>query len=164
MVATKIAPTTRFFAPEISKIYYLPVIASASLIPTRAELNAGKDLSDEIAGIDGWLVESGFIDVPDMGTRFTSQIPGRTSASGSSIDFHASRDGNDIRKVLPRDTAGFIWIADGGDVAANFADIFPITVASLGKMRTIDNSNLRIKANFTITRKPVEDVVIPAQV
>ena len=72
MPATPTNPTTRFFQPEVSKVYFLPAIAATNLTPLRAEVNAGLDLSAEIAALSGWTVTSGQIETPDLGTRFTA--------------------------------------------------------------------------------------------
>lgn len=162
MPATPLPVTDRFFAADITKVYFLETIANVNMTPTRAEITAGTDLSDEIADWSGWSVTSGTIDTPDLGSRFTSQIGGRTSAPGSSITFYGDRGGDDVRQVLPRGTTGFIVIADGGDVATQPADVFPVTVLSVGKMRSVGDAAFQLTINFSITREPKEDATLPA--
>lgn len=162
MAAPAIEPTNRYFNPAVTKIYFVPTIADQDA-PTRAELDAGTDLSNEIADISGWQVTSGQIQTPDLGRRFTSSIPGRTTAEDSSITFYADRTGEDIRALLPRDTAGFIVIMDGGDVATQPMDVYPVRVASNGKMRSVGDEAARIQVQFSITSEPTEDVAIPAE-
>ena len=162
MPATPLASSVRFFQPEVSKCYFVPTIASASLVYTLAERDAGTDLSDEIADISGWNVTSGTIDTPDLGSRFTGQIGGRTSVDASSITFYGDKAGEDVRTVLPRGTTGYIVWADGGDVTAQPSDVFPVEVTSVGKLRSVGDQAFQLTVQFAVTREPAEDVAIPA--
>jgi hypothetical protein len=163
--ATEIPTSTRFFQPGISEYVFVPSIASTSLVPTRAEITAGDDLTAEIADVSGWNVQSNQIDTPDMGTRFVSQIGGRTTAPSSSITFYGDQDSVDVRTVLPRETEGFILIADGGDNGVTSkADVFPVIVTSLGKVRSTGDQAHQLTVTFAITGEPAEDVTLPALV
>jgi len=104
------------------------------------------------------------ISTPDLGSRFTKQIGGRTQADASSITFYASKDGADIRSVLQRGLTGYLTFMDGGDVAAQPMDVFPIEVTSVGKVRTTGDNAQQITVTFAITGEPAEDVDIPATV
>lgn len=163
-MATPIPVSERFFAPEISKVLYLPTIASAILAATRPELTAGTDLTDEIADLAGWGVSSGTIPTPDLGHRFIGQIGGRLTTEASSLTVYSSRDGVDAREVLPRDTAGFLVFMDGGDVPTEPMDIFPVKVTSVGKVRSTGEQAGQLTIAFSITRVPAEDLPIPALV
>lgn len=154
--------TERFFAPEISKVYYLPTIAAADLEPTRAEITAGTDLTNEIADLSGWTVTSAMINAPDLGRRFVSQIGGRTNVEASSLTFYADLGGDDVRAVLPRDTTGYIVFADQGDATGLPADVFPVKVTSVGKVRSTGEQAFQITITFAITRPPAEDIELPA--
>lgn len=162
MATTAITASTRYFDVGVTKIYYLPAVAAGSLTPTRAEMNAGKDLSPEIAEVDGWSVSSEQIETPDFATRFVSQIPGRISADESSLTFYSDLEGVDARALLPRDQAGFIMWLDGGDTAANKADVYPVKVTSISKMRSSEKNAAMLKISFAITADPGEDVTVPA--
>jgi hypothetical protein len=162
MPATLIPASTRFYAPEVTVCYFIPTIASTSLVPTRPEIDAGHSLANEIADVSGWTVQSETIDTPDMGSRFTRQIGGRTTAPSSSITFYADQESTDVRTILPRGTTGFIMWCDGGDVPTQKADVFPVEVLSLGKTRTVATQAGQIQVDFSITGVPAEDVAIPA--
>lgn len=155
-------PSERYFAPEISKVYFIPTIAAASLAWTRAELAAGDDITGEIADISGFQTQSNMINTPDLKTRFTGMIPGRITADSSSITFYADKGSDDIRAVLPRGTTGYIVFCDGGDVPTQKSDVFPVEVSSVGKVRTTGDQAAQLTVSFAITRKPGEDVAIPA--
>jgi hypothetical protein len=162
MATSAIQASTRYFDVGTTKIYFLPAVASGSLIPTRAEMNAGTDLSPEVAEVDGWSVASEQIETPDFGTRFVSQIPGRISAEDSSLTMYSDQEGDDVRELLPRDTTGYIMWLDGGDTAGNRADVYPVKVTSLSKMRSAEKNAAMIKVSFAITADPGEDVTVPA--
>jgi hypothetical protein len=162
MAAPEITASVRYFDPGITKCIFLPAIAAANLVPTRTEINAGTDLSPEIAEVNGFTVTSGVINTPNMGSRFTGTIPGRTNAEDSSITFYADQAGNDVRTILPRDATGYILWADGGDVAGNKGQVYPIRVQSLGQLRSVGDESHRLQVQFSITSEPNEDVTIPA--
>ncbi|MEU8278244.1 hypothetical protein ACFYOK_37245 [Microbispora bryophytorum] len=161
MVATPIAAETRYFNPETSKLYWVPAIADKTA-PTRSELNAGTDVSRAVADVNGWMVSSEMIDVPDMGSRFISKIPGRISANDSSVTYYMDRAGIDAREVMPRDAEGYVVWLDGGDVAGRKCDVFPVTVSSHGKSRSAGAEPARLTIAYAITSEPAENVTIPS--
>lgn len=163
MAPTAITRSSRYFDPAVTKCYWLPTVAAEDLVPTRTEMDAGTDLSNEIADLDGWLVEGEDIETPDLGSLFTSKVPGRTSVEDSSLTFHADKSGDDVRTLLPRGTEGYIMWCDGGDVAANIAGVYPVRVRSVGVQRSVSDDNARVQVAFTIVQEPNEAVAIPAE-
>lgn len=159
MAAPAAALATRYFQPGTTKVIVIPALASLSAGATRAEINAGTDVSGDVAAINGFTITSNQIDTPDLGTRFTKRVPGRLVADDSSIQFYASVDGADIRTILSRDQNTFIGIMDGGDTAGRKADYFQVTVASVGKVRDLEDSP-RLTVTFTI-RDYGENKTIP---
>lgn len=161
MPASPITASTRYARFGVTKVYFCSAIANKSA-PTRAELNAGTDLSNEVAEIDGYQVGSNFIETPDLGSSFTSKITGRTASDDSSLTMYASVNSVDVRSLLPRGTTGFLVWLDEGDVAGRKMDIFPITVGSVPKERTAGDEASRLVVNVAITSAPAENVTIPA--
>jgi hypothetical protein len=161
MPATGIQRSTRFYTVGLTKCLFLPTIADADLEPTRAEINAGTDVTAEIAEFEGWSTTSETIDTPDMISRFVSSIAGAITAEDSSISFYADRDGDDARSIFTRDTIGYIVWMDSGDVEDAPMDVYPVQVASAPKVRSMDNATL-IRVDFNITREPVENLAVPA--
>lgn len=152
------AAITRYFAVGITDVLWCPSIATQSA-PTFAELDAGTDLARDLADWSGWTVSTAFIDTPDIKTRFVSQLPGRITAEASSITFYSDRLSADLRDLMPRDTIGYIVIADGG-LASAVGDVFKVQVASVPKIRSMDNA-AQIKFDFAILTEPSEDVTLP---
>lgn len=162
MAATPITQVTRFINPGTTKWYFVPTISSKAA-PTRVELNAGTDITREMAGNEGWVIDSENVPTPDGDSVFTGTIPGRLTAADSSITFYADPTGADARALLPRSTNGFIVPMDGGDVAGRKMDVFPVRVASVGKVRTVEGSEaMTVLVKFAITSQPAEDVAVPA--
>ncbi|WAZ20165.1 hypothetical protein STRCI_001264 [Streptomyces cinnabarinus] len=160
MVATPISASTRYIPPGTRAYYWVPTIA-VKAAPTRVELDAGTDLTGEVADVSGFQTTSESTDTPDLGSRFTSKIPGRITADDSSITLYASEDSQDVRQLLPRDTAGFIVQFPEGDVAARTMDVFPVKVSSAPKETSIEDPG-KIMVQFTVTSEPVENVTVPA--
>jgi hypothetical protein len=159
MTATPISAATRYLAAGVLKIYFVASISN-KLSPTRTELNAGTDLTSQVAEVNGWTVSSNLIDSPDYGSRFTSKTTGRTEVADSSLKIYASQDTNDVRSLLPRNTTGFVVMLWGGDVSSQHMDVFPVTVSSCGK-EVPDSADADLMVTFAITSVPAEDVVIP---
>lgn len=162
MPATAMTPAVRFFPTGTTKYLWLPAIVAATLIPTRAEINAGTDLSVDLAEVAGFTVSSDLIDTPDINKRFTSRIPGRITAEDSSLVFYADRVGDDVRALMPRDEEGFIVRMPGGDVPASMGSTFPVTVSSLSEAAGTDDEADRLTVSYAITAEPAEDWAIPA--
>lgn len=162
MPAPAITASTRYTSRGFTKIYWLTATTNY-LSPSRAELNAGTDLSPQIMDSSGWTVSSDQIDAPDMANRFTSKIAGAISADDSSLTMYASKNGVDARTLMPRDTAGYIVILFGGDnTGAGKMDVWPVTVASVGKQISVQGSDPdTLVISFSPTAPPAENVAIP---
>ena len=159
MPPSPLSSTTRYIPPGTRKIYWVTTISSYTA-PTRAELNAGTDLTNEVANVNGFTVESGTVDTPDLSTRFTAKIPGRITAADSSLEFYASSNSSDVRTVLPRDTAGFVVMLWEGDVTGQRMDVFPAKVTAATVDGNMEDPE-KITVAFAITKVPAQNVVIP---
>ncbi len=156
MAAPNITASIRYVRYGLTRVVFAPTVANI-LSPTRGEINAGTDLSNEVESVNGFQVTSNFIDTPDLASAFTGKRAGRTTADDSSITMYASY----VRALLPRGTTGFILWFDEGDVAGRKFDIYPITVGSIPKDRDIEAA-ARIIVNVAITRTPTENATVPA--
>lgn len=162
MPTPNITASTRYFDRGTTKVYFLPAVAATNLTPTRAEMDAGTNLSNEVADLNGWSVAAEQIDTPVLGSVFTGSIPGGTSSPESSITFYSSSNSVDVRALLPRGTTGYIMWLDGGDVGGNKADVFPVRVKAAPKQRNLGNEAAKIEIQFSVTREPGENVTVPA--
>ncbi|MCM1972331.1 hypothetical protein [Streptomyces sp. G1] len=160
MVATPISSSTRYIPPGTRAYYWVPSISNKAA-PSRMELDAGTDLTGEIAEVSGFQTTSESTDTPDLGSRFTSKIPGRITADDSSITLYASEDSQDVRQLLPRDASGFVVQFPEGDVAGRTMDVFPVKVSSAPKETSIEDPG-KIMVQFTVTSEPEENVTVPS--
>jgi len=154
--------STRFCDQAVTRIYYLPVIAAATRIPTRVEMNAGTNLTGEVNDLSGWVIESEVFDTQPMGSAFKTEGVGSLSASNCSLTLYTSKNGIDVRSLLPRGATGFIMFCDGGDSLANKAEVFPVKVAATGVLRTTGGDASKVRVVFAVTAAPAQGVPIPA--
>ena len=78
----------RFMQKGTTKWWFVPTIASATLVPTAAEVNAGTREDTELAEVNGFAFANSPIATPDMANTFTSNIPGEDTAETSSLTFY----------------------------------------------------------------------------
>jgi hypothetical protein len=163
VTATPITATVRYIPESVTQFYWLTACANISA-PSRAELDAGIDLSPEVAAMGNWGVTSAAVDAPDLKSRFVPQVPGLITIDGPTLSVYLSEtdDVSDVRSVLPRDTAGFMVKFPEGDVAGNTCDVFPSKVASLSKPTALGGTVSVAELSFTVTGEPAENVVVPA--
>ncbi|MGH3097870.1 MAG: hypothetical protein ACRDMV_17955 [Streptosporangiales bacterium] len=166
MTATPLTPTARYIPPGVRQYYFVTTIEDKTA-PTRPELDAGTDLSIEIAAVDGFTTSSDSVDAPDLGSRFTSKVPGMITADDSSINIYNSTESDgagDARTLMPRDTKGFIVQFpegdDGGD-GPNLMNVFPVTVSSASVQSGMEDPG-QTQFMFTITSEPAANVEVPA--
>lgn len=170
MAATPITFTGgRYTSRGTTRIYFLTTIASYATAVTRAELNAGVDLTPQIADLEGFSQSSEQIETPDMASRFTSTIPGAITVEDSSITMYASKTGVDARATFTSGsstvpaTTGYIVILFGGDTAANKMDVWPVIVGSVAKQISAQGSDAdTLVISFSPTGEPAVTLAVPA--
>lgn len=167
--------STRYTDQATSRVYWLPSIAASTLVPTRAEINAGTDLTGELnsfASATGggggsttgaWTFTVERINTQGLNQSFRTEIAGSLSVPDPSLTLYASRNGNDVRNLLPPGTPGNLMFADGGDVAGNKAQVFPVSVAAVSVVRSdVGQAATKITISFVITGSPNQSVTVPA--
>lgn len=160
-MTTPIPVADKFINAGVTTVYFIPAIEDVQA-PTRAELDAGTDLTDEVTATSGWQVSSANVTYNPLGTTFTPSIPGRTTVEDSSLTLPQDMNGEDVREVLPRGTTGFVVIMHGGDVEDGPMDVWPVRVSSLGKSISTEGTEVAsIVVSFAIPSEPAESVAIP---
>ncbi len=161
MAAPQIAQTTRYINPATTKLLLVPSISDITA-PTRLELDAGLDVTREVAEVAGWMLQGEAVPTPDLASLFTGSITGRTSVENSSVTYYMDRAGDDIRSLSEVGTdTNVVWM-DGGDVTGYFMDVYPVRILSAGKSRSVEAQPGRMTVSYSITRSPAVDVEIPA--
>lgn len=160
MAATPITTSDRYYVQGVSKVIWAPTLANPAS-PTRTEINAGTDLSGEIAAVSGWEVTGNTEDTPALGSVFIGKVPSTTTADDSSLTMYADSTSVDVRTLLQRGSSGYVIWMDEGDVENHLMDVFPVRVTSVTPQRDV-SSVAQIMANFAIMREPAQNVAIPA--
>jgi hypothetical protein len=156
-----IPAATRFFQPGVIKILFLPTIAASTYVPTTGEITGGTDLTPEVADISGWSYSTAFIETRDAATRVRPKLAGAVTLEDSSITFNGSTmSASDARSVFTTNQVGYIVMADAGTGTGKPAEVFPVTVGSVVKVRSLDGDNFKIRVDFGVTNVP-KDVVLP---
>jgi hypothetical protein len=161
MAAPNITASTRYIHPGVTRVVFTSTVSNINA-PSRAEINAGTDLSNEVAEADGWEVSSNNVDAPDLGRVFTAKVIGRTSAGDPTLSMYASTNGADVRGLLPRGTAGFMLLMWGGDVTGNKMDVYPVRVSANPKPLGTTDDPARVGVAFAVTSQPAENISVPA--
>lgn len=159
MAPPPLTPTIRYFPPGTRKVYWVPTIANYNA-PTRAEINAGTDLSAEVSALSGWSLTSASVDTPDMGSRFTSQVPGRLTSATNEITCYQSQNSQDARSLFVRDLNGYVILLWEGDVSGQKMDVFPVRVQAQAPDSATDNPGT-CTFSFAATRLPAIGITIP---
>jgi hypothetical protein len=159
MSATPINEGEAFSALDGMEVLFLPVVAAGTDIPTRAEIDAGTDLSPAIETWEGFDVDSGEFERKGL-ARFSGSIPGRITITSGQLTFFADRGGDDVADVLPDGTTGAILFMPNGDIPGDRMNVWPIRVNRLTELFNMEGPNT-LRAKFTHPRLPKERVTIP---
>jgi len=160
MPPSQISAYSAYYQPGVTKVYVVTTMSDYTA-PTRAELNAGLDVTRQVRAIDGWQVESDQIERPDYATRFNAKIGGRTQAADSSLTIYAAANGTDARATITSGYTGYIVFMDGGDTTSYKMDVYPVLCTARPKQRS-DSDPFSIMYQFSITQVPAEDIAIPS--
>lgn len=151
--------TVPFFRRGTTRVYVVPTIASAALVPTSAEVLAGDEITDDIAGMDGFSFENSPIQIPTMGSTFTGSIPGEDTADNPQLTFYELLTGNTLQDTLAKGTITHLVIfyagtAGASPAAADEAEVWKVVSTGPSREYTLDNQPARWMARTTPAREP----------
>src|SRR5438309_11085141 len=123
-------PNIRFFRRGVSKVYFCPTVAALAA-PTAAEVNAGVNLTTDLADLAGFTYANQPIATPDWSDNFDSKIPGVDQPTDGVLHFYERTTTNANRTTLAKGVAGFVVIFFAGIAGANpaagdKAEVWPI--------------------------------------
>lgn len=149
----------RFMQKGTTKVYWVPTIASATLVPTTAEVTAGTNMTPQINEINGFAFANDTIETRDLASTFVSNIPGEDAAEDSSLVFYEDKVTNPIKTAIPKGTTGNVVIFYAGTAGANPAigdkcDVWPAQVAANVRQYTAANEAAMWRAEFAMTAAP----------
>lgn len=117
--------------------------------PTRAEMEAGTNITNNISEWAGFTISTSFVDAPNLASRVTGKAAGPFDIEDTSITFNASKDSADARDLfvvaLTGDAqSGYMAIFPEGDGPANGGpgtkmDVWPAEVGSVSSDGGIDD-------------------------
>lgn len=150
----------RYFRRGKSKIRWAPAVAGSS--PTRAEINAGVDLSPQVADIAGFQLSNNPITTPDLATTFDSQIDGPDSTEDSALTFYDDDTSTTIRTTLAKGVSGFVLLFPYGDVPTKRVEVWPSKSTGVNDQWTMDATAAQFRIGFAVTAVPNQNGVVPA--
>lgn len=160
MTAPPFSPSTRFIDPGSSRVYWVEPIAVLSA-PTRIELDAGVDVSGEMAEISGFALQSETNPTQAFNSEFMTEKPGSLKTTGTpQMVMYADEAGFDIRRLWSRMDTGNIVLLHGGDVTGHLMDVWPVQIAAVSKTFVTEDAAF-VAIQFTIPVSPVTNVEVP---
>lgn len=152
----------KFFRRGVSKLKFCPAVAGAS--PTRAELNAGTDVSTGIAALAGFGLANKPIDTPNLGDRFTSQIDGPDEVTAAcELTFYDDDTTTANRTTLAKGTIGYIVLLPYGDVATKRCEVWHVKTLGVNDVPwSTGNEAARFAVPMAVLDPPNQSAVIPA--
>lgn len=152
---------SRFFRRGVTVILAAPAVADISA-PSRAEITAATDLSEDIADIAGWQLNNSPIPVPNLADSFTSQIEGEDTVADSSLTFYDRTSSDLIRTTLAKGTEIFVIIMPYGDVPTERCQVYQTRSTGVNDEFSLGNDAARFAVGFAILDTPDLEAVIPA--
>ncbi len=160
---------SRYIPSGVAKVVFAPSVSSLAA-PTQAEITAGTVLT--VAGttaaaglveMSGWETAPSDVEVPDVSSRFTAKIPGRTGTSDASCTFYDDDASTTIRTALAEGTAGYMIIMRQGGTTGKPCAVYPCKVNALNDSQIgSDNKAQTFMASFSITSSPNKTGTIAA--
>jgi len=126
MPATALATLSPYIPLDYRTFDFLPTIANIAS-PTRAEINAGTDLSGQVTDAPGWSVSGTTIESQSF-RGASLKLQGPKSVDESSLTMRLSRTSTDARTILTQDLACYILVMPEGDVPGRTMDVFQTIV------------------------------------
>lgn len=154
-------PLTRFMRKGTIKVFFVTTIAAPPAV-TATEVNAGTNITPEIAEMNGFTFSNNPIMTPDMDSRFVTQVPGEDTAEASNVVMYERTGGSDtLKAALVKDATGYIvifptGIAGASPAAADKAEVWPVTISSNVRRYTAGNEAAQYQVNFAVTDQPFE--------
>jgi hypothetical protein len=154
-------PTEAFIIRGVVRVYFVPAIAVLAT-PTRAEINAGTNLSSSIAGIGGFAIESQIKEVAPVGAAFVEQTPGVNKTTGPcTLTLYEKKNATDLRIAVAVGLAGYMIITPTGDAVGRRCEVWPGKVASLSPTWDMAGASV-FRLLFAVRAAPTLSAVLPA--
>lgn len=149
---------SRFFRRGKTKMYWVPTLSSTTA-PSAAQINAGVNMTAQIADISGFEFSNSPISTPDLSSTFTTTIPGEDTAQEPQLMFYEDDTTNTLQSTLAKGTTGnavifFKGTAGASPAAADIAEVWPSISTGPYREYSMGNDPARWGARFTPTAAP----------
>lgn len=161
MSPTPLAATTRYIHPGQTAIYWVTTIATIAT-PTRVEIDAGIDLTQQVATVVGWRAARRVRAIPAYGDDFEVALEGLRYVDDSRLAFYGHRTGPGVVATISEGSVGHIVMIYGGDAGGNPMDVWPVRVACYGRGIELDDQPAHVMAQYVIYRQPALGLLAPA--
>lgn len=139
--------------------------ASATLVPTGAELTAAVDLTEYIISITA-SAQGNTVPIPSLSSMFERSIPGTSTATFTAEMYRDSIEVDDVAwAALARGTKGVFYIARfkaGKPVATDTIEVWPVNVSSRVASAMSSNTAQTFSLTCSVPEIPNEAALIAA--
>lgn len=149
----------------LSKWIACPSVANPKA-PTRAELTAGVDITNSVAGINGFSLTNSPVTTPDLGSRFDKSVAGIDSAGDSSLNMwdeiaRGTSTTDAARVALAKDVQLYMVKLPYGNVAGRRLETWNVTSTGVNDQNDM-SSAMQYQIGFSVNEVPEQNGVVPA--
>ena len=144
-----------------TRVSWVLTIASATLNPTTAELNAGTLLNSLLTpdGLVGFEPETGDVDVSAIDSTFDTKLAGRASFSGTLLRLKKQTGSDTVYNAFVRDVAGFVVVrrdvlAGTAWGAAQAVEVYPAVTGETRNVAPESNTVHRYEVPIKVSATP----------
>lgn len=146
------AKSKRYSPRGVEKWYWIDAADVTGATPTRANIDAGTDLTEAIASVSGFTESSNFTETPDLASHRAGKILDGVSLEDGSMSFYGARDGVDASSFFTLGDLGFICHLPYGDTASATYDLFAVEVGSVSASTEITGAK-QVMVAFGLNEK-----------
>lgn len=157
----------RVIPNEQTWVGFATAIASLSLVPTAAEVNAAVNLTPLLMGLTA-SSQGNQVPTPSFDSLFETSING-TSQASFSADFYRDDTADTAWTTLPRGTSGYFIIsrfggagADQKPIAGDTVEVWPVQVISRTAANMANNTVQTFTVTCAVNKEPNEAAVVTA--
>lgn len=148
----------KFFRPGVSKIYICPAVAGSN--PTTPELNAGTDITPDLADVNNISVKSNLVDTPDFASNFTTKVVGADQIGDPELVYWDRDNATTNRTALAKGTVGVLVLMPYGRVSGKRCELYAVTSAGVNDQWD-HNTPAQFSATLAVTAPPSQSAVLP---
>lgn len=156
---------TKIIPNEESFIGFHTTIASATLVPTAAEVGAATNLTPLLISITASSTGN-TVPTPTLDTLFETSVPGTTAAQFSA-DFYRDDAADTAWNTLVRGTKGYVLIsrfngtgANRRPVAGEKVEVWPVIVTSRSSGALSSNTAQTFTVTCSVPQEPNENATV----